>query len=330
MGEVNPAEETSIESRIEAALFGSDDAEQAADEPQAAPVVAEEAEVDKGPDTEAETADDTEDEQETRFESIYDFAAALDQDPDEFLKSIKAKVKIDGEESEVTLAELQAGYQKDADYRRKTAAFSQERAQFVQQVEQQAKALQNLGNAYEQAFMADYQSIDWARLQQDDPVEFAQRYPAFQARYQQVQQIKQQAQQAEQMAWQERQPLESAKMLQLIPEWTDPAVKHAGQREIMQLLESEGASQSIYNAANTDATAMKLLYDLVQLRKEKQRVSEPKTQKKVVSKKTSILKPGPRQSQSDKQRSNAEKLRAKLRKTGSRADAEALLLERMR
>ena len=320
--EVNPEGETSVESRIEAALFGSD--EEIRDEPQPEPVEGEEAET-----VEVEaTADDAEVE-EPQFETIYDFAEALDADPEEFLSSIKAKVKINGEESEVTLAELQAGYQKDADYRQKTAAFSQEKEQGLGQLQQQAQALQGLGDAYAQTLLGEYQAVNWEQLQRDDPEDFAVRYPAYQARLQQVQNIQQQAQQMEAYVWAQRAPIENAKLLESIPEWTDPGAAQAGKAEIAQLLQSEGADAEMFKAVNQSSLAMRLLHELVSLRKAQQKLSEPTSQKKVVTKKTAILKPGPRKSKSDKQRSRVEQLRGKLKKTGNMKDAAALLLERM-
>ena len=66
-------------------------------------------------------------ETEAELESEYyeDNPAALDEVPEE--PGDTYLVKIDGEESEVTLKELQDGYQRQADYTRKTQELSAER-----------------------------------------------------------------------------------------------------------------------------------------------------------------------------------------------------------
>lgn len=62
-------------------------------------------------------------------EYLDDFARALEMEPEEFLSKIKAKVKIDGQEEEVTLAEALKGHQREADYTRKTMQLAEARRQ---------------------------------------------------------------------------------------------------------------------------------------------------------------------------------------------------------
>ncbi len=88
-----------------------------------------EPEADVEADSEDETEEEADDEasEELALETVTDVAKALELDESELLDNLKTTIKIDGEESEVTLKELQAGYQKDADYRKKTAEVAEER-----------------------------------------------------------------------------------------------------------------------------------------------------------------------------------------------------------
>lgn len=71
-----------------------------------------------------------EDSEEPQIESLSDLAEALEIPVEELQANLKTKIKVQGEELEVTLAELAQGYQKDADYRKKTTELSENRRQF--------------------------------------------------------------------------------------------------------------------------------------------------------------------------------------------------------
>lgn len=100
-------------------------------------------------------------------------------------------VKIDGEEQEVTLAELLKGYQRGADYTRKTMRLGEERRELRQareRAEQEIASAQAERQRYaheldvfipylRQQMQAQFAGIDWARLAAEDPVRFNQLKP---------------------------------------------------------------------------------------------------------------------------------------------------------
>ena len=104
-------------------------------------------------------------------------------------------VKIDGQEQEVTLAELLKGYQRGADYTRKTMRLGDERRELRQareRVEQEAATTQAERQRYtqeldvfipylRQQMQAQFAGIDWARLAAEDPVRFNQIQPIHEA-----------------------------------------------------------------------------------------------------------------------------------------------------
>ena len=68
-----------------------------------------------------------ESESEELADTVDGLAEQLGLDASELAESLKARVKINGEESEVTLSELVKGYQMEGDYRLKTAELSEQR-----------------------------------------------------------------------------------------------------------------------------------------------------------------------------------------------------------
>lgn len=143
-------------------------------------------------------------------------------------------VTIDGEESRVTLDELKNGYQRGADYTRKTQELANHRREF----EAEASAVTQERARYSQLLAAvdgRLQELnpqpDWNALRQRDPIEFAAQW----AHHQQVQQergiILQEQQRVaglQQLAAQGqlRAALmeEGKKLPTLIPAWKDQAV----------------------------------------------------------------------------------------------------------
>lgn len=140
-------------------------------------------------------------------------------------KARRLRVKVDGKELEVDEAEVIAGYQRNADYTRKTQeaaalrkAADAERAQAAQERARYTQGLQAI------LPMLQEPQIDWAELERTDPVgyvsaraqqmERAQARAAAQAEFQRMQHIQQQEQATAHKAMIDA---ESAKLPDLIP-----------------------------------------------------------------------------------------------------------------
>jgi len=154
------------------------------------------------------------DEQETEVEEveslgIEDLAEQLGVSVDDVLGKVKVKIKVDGKETEVNLGELRSGYQREADYTRKTQEVSARRKEIddgiarLQQFEQLALA-ELQGNPFaqaEQELQREYQSTNWQELEQVDPYEAAAKGQKLQRRMMELNAAKQQrAQQLAQTA----------------------------------------------------------------------------------------------------------------------------------
>jgi len=139
---------------------------------------------DKAPETENDATDPIEPDTVTEEATPDDNEASDDNadqaDPDE----PKYTVKVNGEEREVPLSELQKGYSRTEDYKAKTMALADERraldqakatvetdvqSQYANELKQQIDQFEALDPVLSEA-----RQIDWDRLKAEDPATFVQ------------------------------------------------------------------------------------------------------------------------------------------------------------
>jgi len=144
-------------------------------------------------------------------------------------------VKIDGQEQEVTLQELQQGYSRQQDYTRKTQELSQQRKDFEAQQAELAKKdaiYKELLPRMEQTLEGELANEpDWKSLYESDPIAYVrekdlfnekkEKFKAVQAEQQRLQQEQLTSQQAE---IQKAVELGNQKLLEAVPEWKDADV----------------------------------------------------------------------------------------------------------
>jgi uncharacterized phage infection (PIP) family protein YhgE len=279
-------------------------------------------------------------EEEAAFQTISELAEALELDPDEFMDTLKAKVKVNGQENEVTLAEAFKGYQREADYTRKTQEVAEERRQLEaeqqkldeanQQWTQQMNEAIATVDAATSAVLADFQSVDWDRLKVEDPTQFVIREREYQQRHAQLQQQKQAIvehnAQVQQQRMAEMLPKEQAALKAAIPEWHDESVFESERKDIADYAIKQGYSkEQIDGLVDHKAVVMlrkAMLYDKAMSK------PEPEPVKKVTRKITKSLKPGARTNATTVKQDALEKARKRLKRTGSERDMAAVLLER--
>ena len=144
-------------------------------------------------------------------------------------------VKIDGQEQEVTLQELQQGYSRQQDFTRKTQELSQQRKDFEAQQAELAKKdaiYKELLPRMEQTLEGELANEpDWKSLYESDPIAYVrekdvwnekkEKFKAVQAEQQRLQQEQLTGQQAE---IQKAVELGNQKLLEAVPEWKDADV----------------------------------------------------------------------------------------------------------
>lgn len=161
-------------------------------------------------------------------------------------------VKVDGKEIQVPLDELINGYQRNADYTRKTQAVAEERKAVTAELEavrgERAQYSQVLGQLQQQIQQAEPQ-IDWATLERENPAEWTRQKLLQQERRQALSQIEaEQArisaiQQAEQeKALSEQLAAESQKLMEAIPEWKDEKKARAEKADMVKYAQKFGYS----------------------------------------------------------------------------------------
>jgi hypothetical protein len=159
-------------------------------------------------------------------------------------------VKVDGKEVEVTLDELQKGYSRTQDYTRKTQQIAEIRKQVEAETEavraERAQYAQMLGALQAQLQGAETQ-IDWDRLYQEDPIEWVRQKEGMREKQEKLQAIQFEQQRVAQLTQQEQQQhfeshlqAQHAKLLEIIPEWKDPAKAKAEKQLLVEFGQKTG------------------------------------------------------------------------------------------
>jgi hypothetical protein len=242
-------------------------------------------------------------------------------------------IKVDGEQVEVTLEELQAGYRRQADYSRNSqvlaekrkqaeeelAATQQERQRYISQLEQ--------FNTQSDAKMEEFKAIDWTKLKEEDLTE----YMLKRDQYRELQENKrmvedeqksliQKQQQEQQAKWNEELSRQQQLMAQRLPGWNDPEKGQKMKQNIKSYALKTGFSEqevnSLIDARSVEVLHKAMLYDNLLAAK----ISNKKA--KVVPK---VTRPGspPTKGEISSDKVNAQ--RARLKKTGHVKDASSLL-----
>ena len=181
--------------------------------------------------------DETEETEETE-ETQPDESPVATLDP-----NLKVKVKIDGEEQEITLSEALKGYSRESVFTRRMQEVAEQR-KAVEQVDQQlrgeralyAEQLKQLETVFEQQTPKE---PDWAQVQQDTPDAFPTMWANWQQYTQRMDAIRKEREQADQVVQRDRAvqmrehlQAEQAKILEAIPEWKDAAKAKAEKTKI--------------------------------------------------------------------------------------------------
>lgn len=294
---------------------------------------------------EPEEAQDDAEETEADYEEADDDAEQSDPDEEddteevieqELPDDLTIKVKLDGEEAEVTLDELRKGYSRYSDYTRKTQALAEERKSFQGEAEairmeraQYAELLPALKAQIETQSEAE---PDWDNLYNEDPIEAArlERHwnKSRQERTAKLQAINAEQQRvAEEMAKEQQRALadivqaERAKLTDVIPEWKDEGTMQSEAKELREWALSNGFSERDLNAL-VQASHVSILRKAMLFDKGSKKVEKVKAQPKKVAR---IVRPGSSGTQINTRSSDVKKASQRLARTGRVADAAALL-----
>lgn len=278
-----------------------------------------------------ETDEDSEELDEEVEDAEDDAEADAEEDQEADLpEDALVTVKIDGKEEKIPLKEALAGYQRQADYSRKTQELAEQRRAFyaeASQIQQERAQYSVLLNSLQNQLRQEMQQEpDWNRLKAEDPLEYTiqreewrerqEKLQAIQAEYGRLSQVQQREQV---MALAQTVKQEQAQLYDKMPDWKDQKKWDATRKQLREYGEELGFSQEELSQAY-DHRAVLALYKAMQYDRMVGRKGKPVP---VERRGPRPMTPGPAPTKS---RRVTEMSRAKQRlaKTGSVRDAAAV------
>ena len=182
---------------------------------------------------EAEAFDEAEEEVSEEFEEVDEYEVADEETPTETAQAYT--VKVDGEEFEVTLDELRDGYQRQADYTRKSQSLAEQRKAY----EANLQAVQNERQQYAEVLeqmsqnqnyeLQRFENIDWKELKDEDPMEYMEKRLEYQEAKDKITQLNNERARVQQQSQQEFNEIVTQKVQQeaellakALPEYSEP------------------------------------------------------------------------------------------------------------
>ena len=240
------------------------------------------------------------------------------------------KVKVAGQEFEVTLDELRNGYSRDADYRRKTEELSNDRKNFHSQSEKQRQDYsqklnemnQLLSNA-QQELNTEMNSADLEALYEEDPTEAARIEHKLRKKQEKLNMAMQKTQSEQKQQFDGYLQTEKTKLVNNIPDFADPGKASTLKNNMRSHLAKYGFNDSEI-AQVYDHRILMLVNDAMKfgnLQKAKPNIA------KKISKPSRVFSSGIKKDKSDYQSKAAREKFGRLRKTGSLKDAQNIFLD---
>ena len=243
------------------------------------------------------------------------------------------KVKVDNEEIEVTLEELQQGYSRTKDYTKKTQALAETR-KTVEAERARIEEAKQLRDTYAQRLQVIEQMLNQpadnenlAELKESDPIGYAIKVAERSEREKQLQAVQAEKQRIAQQQSQEQQEQlkahlaqEAQKLKEWIPEFKDEVKADIARKEIKAYAKSIGFSdQELANVY--DARAVQTLYKAMQYEK---LMKGKSVATKKVSEAPKTLRSGASQPQGTSEQEATKKQFQKLKQSGNKRDAAKL------
>ena len=271
----------------------------------------------------AETQDETEEPSE-------EVESEDEEAEEEAPREQKFIVKVDGKEIEVPKDELIRGYQREADYTRKTQKLAEERklveSEFQQVRGEREQYSQILGQLQQKLQEFEPPEPDWNRLEVEDPTEYARQWTSHQRRQQQVYAVQAEQQRLNQMRQAELQKTlqqvmatEVSRLKEKIPEWSSPEKAKSEGKALLEYGQNLGFSEQELNTI-TDSRALLALHKAWKY--DQMMSKRPEFQAKI-KKAPKMVTPGSAGSVSSKS-SDLNNAKKRLAQTGSVRDAASL------
>ena len=233
-------------------------------------------------------------------------------------------VTIDGTNFEVTQDELIQGYQRNADYTRKTQELAAEKAQssdFVERskkdVEAKLAKLDQLNQAAQAQLQQEYAQVDFEKLYEEDPVEAARLEHKMRKKNEQLQQVQEQTQRLQMEEFNKYLEEQQKQMTVKIPEMTHPEKGPQFRKQMRDYLSSVGFNNQEIDSVYDHRYVM-LVKDAMSYRNLQK--AKPQIKKKAVNA-PKVVKGGVSKSKGQQAAEAKRQQLSRLKKTGKVADA---------
>jgi hypothetical protein len=233
-------------------------------------------------------------------------------------------VTIDGTAFEVTQDELIQGYQRNADYTRKTQELAAEKAQssdFVERskkdVEAKLAKLDQLNQAAQAQLQQEYAQVDFEKLYEEDPVEAARLEHKMRKKNEQLQQVQEQTQRLQMEEFNKYLEEQQKQMTVKIPEMTHPEKGPQFRKQMRDYLSSVGFNNQEIDSVYDHRYVM-LVKDAMSYRNLQK--AKPQIKKKAVNA-PKVVKGGVSKSKGQQAAEAKRQQLSRLKKTGKVADA---------
>ena len=271
--------------------------------------------------TEEESNDETSEEVSQDEEQI---------DTQEKLEDSTYKVKVAGQELDVTLDELRSGYSRETDYRQKTEILSNQRKQFQSESEKQRQDYsqkltemnQILSNA-QQELNTEINSADLEALYEEDPAQAAKIEHRLRRKQEMLNSSIQKTQSEQKQQFDGYLQTEKTKLVNKIPDFADPGKASNLKNNMRSHLAKYGFNDTEI-AQVYDHRILMLVNDAMKFGNLQK--AKPNLAKKI-SKPSRMFSSGIKQDKNDvKSKASREKF-SRLRKTGSMKAAQDVFLD---
>ena len=250
-----------------------------------------------------------------------------EQDINESSEEPSYTVKVDGSEMEVTLDELLRGYQREADYTRKTSELSLEKSKYNDLMQQSQSEINNklskleeLTTVAQQELQQEYSRIDFEKLYEEDPSEAARLEHKMRKRAENLAMIQEETKANQQQEFQKYLQEQQHKVSTLVPEFNDPAKASKLKSDMSIYLSKLGYGEkdinSIYDARQVLLIRDAMAYDAL-------KKSNAKVTKKVANA-PKVVKSGIAKNKTDASSKLRRDKLNRLKKTGAAKDAASI------
>ena len=240
------------------------------------------------------------------------------------------KVKVAGQELDVTLDELKNGYSRDADYRRKTEELSYEKKQFMSEYEKQRQdyssklnELNQLMSVAQQQLNAEINSADLDKLYDEDPTEAAKIERRLKRKQESLNQAVQKTQSEQKQQFESFLQDQQKKLTLKMPEFSDPAKSSQLKNNMRSYLTAYGFNDQEI-AQVYDHRIVMLVNDAMKYKNLQN--SKPNLAKKI-TKPGKVFSSGVKKDKAEINLTKRKEKLSRLKKTGSIKDATSIFLD---